>query len=173
MATKRVQIPGRQQSEDSGSKPLTIEFPTEQTFLPTREHARFVEFAEACSRYRYIGVCHGRPGVGKTRSAREFASFPNLQGYGVLGKLALSLAAEITRCQAIFYTVTVSNTPKMIDAVLGTNLTKMGHMSGSCHARALPAQPENHRTLPWTALFSQPTAQAQAVSTAASQERCR
>lgn len=86
-----------------------------------------MEFAEACSRYRYIGVCHGRPGVGKTRSAREFASFPNLQSYGVLGSLAPSLVAEISKCQAIFYTVTVSNTPKTIDAVLGTNLTKMGY----------------------------------------------
>ena len=86
-----------------------------------------MEFAEACSHYRYIGVCHGRPGVGKTRSACEFASFPDLQGYGALSAIASPLADKIARCRAIFYTVAVSNTPKTIDAVLGTSLTKMGY----------------------------------------------
>ena len=78
MATKRIRLPGPPPTEGSGSTPLTIEFLVEQPFLATREHARFVEFAEACAHYRYIGVCHGRPGVGKTRSAREFSSFPDL-----------------------------------------------------------------------------------------------
>lgn len=127
MANLRIRLPARSPSEDSGSTPLTIEFPVEQPFLGTREHARFVEFAEACSHYRYIGVCHGRPGVGKTRSAREFSSFPDLQGYGALSAIAPPLAEKIARCRAIFYTVAVSNTPKTIDTVLGTSLTKMGY----------------------------------------------
>ncbi|GLS35102.1 ATP-binding protein [Mesorhizobium tianshanense] len=127
MATKRIQLPGQLLSGGSGSTPLTIEFPSEQPFLSTREHARFVEFAEACSHYRYIGVCHGRPGVGKTRSAREFSSFPDLQGYGAASVIAQPLAEKIARCRAIFYTVAVSNTPKTIDMALATNLTKMGY----------------------------------------------
>jgi DNA transposition AAA+ family ATPase len=39
-------------------------------FIETKAHKRFVELAEACIQYRYIGICHGRPGVGKTRSAK-------------------------------------------------------------------------------------------------------
>lgn len=109
-----------------GSTPLTIEFPAEQPFLATREHARFVEFAEACSHYRYIGVCHGRPGVGKTRSAREFSAFPDLQAYGALNEVSASFGKEIARCKAVFYTVAVSNTTKTIDMGLGVSLTKMG-----------------------------------------------
>ncbi|MGW8142286.1 ATP-binding protein [Sphingomonas sp. ABOLD] len=127
MATKRIRLPGPPPIEASGSTPLTIEFPAEQPFLPTREHARFVEFAEACGHYRYIGVCHGRPGVGKTRSARKFASLPNLQGYGAMSPIAPALAEEIARCRAMFYTVSVSNTPKAIDQAMGVNLTKLGY----------------------------------------------
>lgn len=126
MATKRIQFPGPPPSEEFASIPLTIELPVEQPFLTTREHARFVEFAEACAHYRYIGVCHGRPGVGKTRSAREFSKFPDLQGYKVMSTIAPDLAEDVTRCRAIFYTATVSNTPKHIDQGLGINLTKMG-----------------------------------------------
>lgn len=37
------------------------------------------------------------------------------------------LAEQIARCQAVFYTVAVSNTPKSIDVVLGTNINKIGY----------------------------------------------
>ncbi len=126
MATKRIRLPDRSPAEDSGSTPLTIEFPVEQPFLATREHARFVEFAEACSHYRYIGVCHGRPGVGKTRSAREFSAFPDLQKYGALREISAPFGEQIARCRAVFSTIAVSNTPKTLDMGLGINVTKMG-----------------------------------------------
>lgn len=127
MTTKRIRLPDPPPSEGSGSTPLRIEFPAEQSFQTTREHGRFVEFAEACAHYRYIGVCHGRPGVGKTRSAREFASFPDLAGYGAMNPIAPPLSEQIARCRGVFYTATVTNTPKTIDIVLGTNIAKIGY----------------------------------------------
>lgn len=43
---------------------------TEQTFVETKQYRRFEEFCDNCAKYKYMGVCYGNPGAGKTFSAQ-------------------------------------------------------------------------------------------------------
>ena len=84
-------------------------------FVETNEHRRFAEFCDACRQYRYIGLCYGAPGVGKTLSAVQYTNRARLEMPG-----ASRLGAEVEWAvgavpTTVFYTPEVVNSPSRIE----------------------------------------------------------
>jgi len=91
-------------------------------FLFTKEYRKFEEFCYACSRDRYIGICYGAPGIGKTLSARQFAKVDLFEKLMYSNSLTTeqrtSYTKQVKACETLFYTIDVCNTPKQINTYL-------------------------------------------------------
>ena len=91
------------------------------SFVVTKEHRRFCEFCDACKRYKYIGLCFGVPGVGKTLSARQYAEWDMVEPFVFSPHVKDSAGKripppdEIAGCHTLFYTTPVSMTPGRIE----------------------------------------------------------
>lgn len=91
-------------------------------FIVTKEHHRFAEFCDACSRHRYIGLCYGPPGVGKTLSARHYAKWDTFEATmtAVCSPGAgRPISEDILGCNTVFYTPSVVNSPSRVERRLG------------------------------------------------------
>ena len=90
--------------------------PTE--FILTREHRRFAEFCDACRQARYIGLCYGVPGVGKTVSARQYADWNQLES--LMGgpppyRHSATPPRDSGPWQTVLFTPGVTNTPRTVE----------------------------------------------------------
>lgn len=108
---------------------------SKRPFVETKEYRRFAEFCDACRRYRYIGLCYGVPGVGKTESAQEYARWDRIKPllpeelFTLAGRsyldgnfphkpFASALApsfAEIVPCRTVVYTAPVTSSAGRIE----------------------------------------------------------
>ena len=82
-----------------------------------KAHRRFAEFADAVRRDRYIGLCYGPPGVGKTLSARHYAGWDAVEPYLRAFRLMDSGPApeQALASRSLVYTPAVANTPRTVD----------------------------------------------------------
>src|SRR5438445_240668 len=85
-------------------------------FVETLEYRRFAEFCDACRRYRYIGLCYGRSGVGKTHSARQYSGWAEIENGPPLHQLADEQLSPAGRWHSVLYTVPVVNAPRPVEA---------------------------------------------------------
>lgn len=84
-------------------------------FVITKEYRQFVEFCEACIRYRYIGLCYGPPGVGKTLSAKHYSRWELIEIAHEQLRQEKPLEPEVLQCHTVFYTASVANNPSGIE----------------------------------------------------------
>jgi DNA transposition AAA+ family ATPase len=123
---------------------------TAQGFIATKEHRRFMEFADAVRRQRTIGICLGQAGIGKTLSARRYANWHKaenlLEQWGPRDDSDYQIYAALARARTVFYTPAVFTTPKQMHAELDhigarvsicvdQHLEKIGKRTGH-HTRA-------------------------------------
>jgi hypothetical protein len=94
--------------------------PGDADFIVTKEYRRFTEFADAVRRERYIGLCYGQPGVGKTLSARRYACWHELGPLLQSARHHFTEGRDRADWHTLLYTPTVSATPRMIDKELTT-----------------------------------------------------
>lgn len=110
-------------------------------FVETKEYRRFAEFCDACRRYRYIGLCHGPPGVGKTLSARHYARWEELEPAFAEQRSTLDPPArpELAACRTVVYTPSMVTTPKRLDSELhGLRLTLHYTVAANLATTCLP-----------------------------------
>ena len=107
---------------------------SQEAFLETKEYRRFAEFCDTCRQRRYIGLCHGFPGVGKTFSAWHYANWQLIQPYfperfydfhrltyiestiaRVIAAISAPLPSGLRDCRCAVYTPSVINTPKRVE----------------------------------------------------------
>jgi AAA domain len=83
-------------------------------FLITSEYRRFAEFCDACRQYRYIGLCYGPPGIGKTLSARHYADWDRFETLPPVWKADDEELAALANADTVLYTPEIVNSPNVV-----------------------------------------------------------
>ncbi len=94
---------------------------SEATFVETIEYHRFVEFCDACREFRYIGLCYGAPGIGKTHSARRYSRAEKI----VRRDRWIIESSDRLSVNTILHTTAVVNTPSRIESDIRLSREKL------------------------------------------------
>ena len=92
-------------------------------FILTKEYGRFAEFADSCSEFGYIGICHGEPGVGKSLAAAYYSKWDEEIGReNAVSPVAPALSKKLKACRGVLLSAPVINTPKIIEKTVSYRL---------------------------------------------------
>jgi len=115
-------------------------------FLITKEYLKFEEFCNACFRDKYIGICYGVAGIGKTMSAMYYSKQHHFDTFDYVdssNEECLEAAKKIALCKTVYYTATVTNTPKRIK--MGIEKARFDMFSTTYQAQRLLEVREKYR----------------------------
>ncbi|RFA17832.1 AAA family ATPase [Subtercola boreus] len=115
------------------------------SFIVTKEHRRFTEFANVVRKEHTIGICFGDAGVGKTISARRYASWdlfePHISAYGPIG-VDTKQAAAANKARTVFYTPEVLCRPR----TLATDIEHLSYSINTYIRKHAEFRAETHET---------------------------
>jgi DNA transposition AAA+ family ATPase len=94
-------------------------------FIETNQYRRFREFCDACRRDRYIGLCYGPAGVGKTLSARRYADWDRVESTHPYADFGDFRSDDVPGNGCVLYTATVVNSPRHIEDDIGRLFRRM------------------------------------------------
>ena len=106
------------------------------TFLITSEYRRFSEFCDACRHYRYIGLCYGPPGVGKTLSARHYADWDRFEALPPAWQADDEALAAFAGADTVLYTPEIVNSPSTVANGVRILCTGLGSIQQEPQRRA-------------------------------------
>ncbi|NJK98453.1 MAG: AAA family ATPase [Bacteroidales bacterium] len=102
-------------------------------FQLTKEYSRFKEFADSVVEYRYIGICHGEAGVGKSLAASYYTKWDEKIGQEkIVDGITDEMRKKINLCKGLMITAPVVNTPKIINRYIHHNLSGFGYAYTKC-----------------------------------------
>ncbi len=102
---------------------------TGAAFVETKEYRRFREFCDACRRHRYIGLCYGPPGVGKTFSARRYTDWDRVESADPYACRGVFGPGEVPGNGGVFYTAKVVNSPGQIEGEIAALRGRMRELA--------------------------------------------
>ena len=95
-----------------------------------------------CKRDKYIGLCYGPPGVGKTFSAETYSSWHLVKEFGrndfSFHKPKQIVPTELKEHNILFYTAGVTNSPSKVLASLGVCELKLQNIQYDAIFSQLP-----------------------------------
>ena len=121
--------------------------------METKEYRRFAEFCDACRRYRYIRLCHGPPGAGKSLSALHYAQWEAVEPVFLPSTASLSTLhhGPTLPAAARSFTPPTTTTPKRLETELHQLCFSLHYLMAAAHdAEEEPHHP--HFDDGWTEL---------------------
>lgn len=109
-------------------------------FIETKEYKKFAEFCDSCAKYKYIGICHGTPGVGKTVAAKHYSNWNNTEKFITSipycrGKWVKEIPEAIVDASTLFVTAPTIRVSSIHDTLnqygINLNLAKAGYFHQS------------------------------------------
>ncbi|MCC9138046.1 hypothetical protein ACFSKU_03640 [Pontibacter silvestris] len=92
-------------------------------FILTKEYGRFAEFADSCSEFGYIGICHGEPSVCKSLAAAYYSKWDEEIGReNAVNPVSPALNKKLKSCRGVLLSAPVINTPKIIEKTVSYRL---------------------------------------------------